>query len=197
MVREYTRLSRTVAPKTVEKPLGVPKDFPAGKKLAATDSVIKQRFDKMEKLQAKGLSNSAIAKSLGMHRDTVRKYLSMDVLMRKSYGERGMIEAYFDYIIERMEAEPNIHLKTLWTELKQKGYPGAYSTLSESLTYYDIRVGKKAIQTKLPRHAGSFFKPSAAAMAFLVPESKISSTQKKLISKLCQSSTELNIQCHW
>ncbi|MNI50423.1 hypothetical protein D3C73_1050830 [compost metagenome] len=115
----------------------------------------------------------------------------MDVLMRKSYGERGMIEAYFEYIKKRMEAAPNIHLKTLWTELKQKGYPGAYSTLSESLTYYDIRVGKKARQTKIPQHAGSFFKPSAAAMAFLAPESKISSTQKKLISKLCQSSAEL------
>ena len=191
MVREYTRLSRAVAPKTVQKPLVVPKDFPAGKKLAATDGVIKQRFDEMKKLQAKGLSNNAIAKSLGMHRDTVRKYLSMDVLMRKSYGERGMIEAHFEYIKERMKSDPNIHLKTLWTELKQKGYPGAYSTLSESLTYYDIRVGKKARQTKLPQHAGSFFKPSAAAMAFLAPESKISSTQKKLISKLCQSSPEL------
>lgn len=173
MVREYTRLSRAVAPKIVDEPLVVPKDFPSGKKLAATDGVIKQRFDKMKKLQAKELSNSAIAKSLGMHRDTVRKYLSMDVLMQ-------MIEAYFEYIKERMGGSPNIHLKTLWAELKQKGYPGAYSTLSESLTYYDIRVGKKARQTKLPQHASSFFKPSAAAMAFLAPESKITDTKKSL-----------------
>jgi len=156
MVREYTRLSRAVAPKTVDEPLVVPKDFPAGKKLAATEGVIKQRFDEMKKLQAKGLSNNAIAKSLGMHRNTVRKYLSTDVLMRKSYGERGMIEAYFEYIKERMKADPNIHLKTLWTELKQKGYPGAYSTLSESLTYYNIRVGKRhAKQNSLRTHARS------------------------------------------
>lgn len=147
MVREYTRLSTAVAPKTVDEPLVVPKDFPAGKKLAATDGVIKQRFDEMKKLQAKGMSNSAIAKSLGMHRNTVKKYLTTDVLMRKSYGERGMIEAYFEYIKKRMEAAPNIHLKTLWTELKQKGYPGAYSTLSESLAYYEIRVGKKQAPT--------------------------------------------------
>ncbi len=45
MVREYTRLSRAVAPKTVHQPLLVPEDFPMGKKLAATDGVIKQRFD--------------------------------------------------------------------------------------------------------------------------------------------------------
>ena len=89
--------------------------------------------------------------------------------MRKSYGERGMIETHFEYIKERMEAYLNIQLKTLWIELKQKGYPGAYSTLSEALTYYNIQVGKKARQTKLPQHAGSFFKPSAAAMAFLAP----------------------------
>lgn len=68
-----------------------------------------------------------------MHRETVRKYLSVDVLMRKSYGERGMIETHFEYIKERMEAYLNIQLKTLWIELKQKGYPGAYSAyFSES-----------------------------------------------------------------
>lgn len=190
MVREYTRLSKAVAPKTVEQPLMIPKTLPT-KKLAATDGVIKQRFDEMKKLQAKGLSNNKIAKTLGMHKDTVRKYLSVEVLMRKSYGERGMIETHFEYIKERMERNPSIQLKTLWVELKQKGYSGAYSTLSEALTYYDIRVGKKARQTKLPQHAGSFFKPSAAAMAFLAPESKLSNTQKKLISRLCQSSAEL------
>ncbi|NTD99904.1 hypothetical protein G6M26_30890 [Agrobacterium tumefaciens] len=63
--------------------------------------------------------------------------------------------------------------------------------MSEALTYYNIQVGKKARQTKLPQHAGSFFKPSAAAMAFLAPETKLSNAQKKLISKLCQSSAEL------
>lgn len=126
-----------------------------------------------------------------MHRETVRKYLSVDVLMRKSYGERGMIETHFEYIKERMEAYLNIQLKTLWIELKQKGYPGAYITLSEALTYYNIQVGKKARQTKLSQHAGSFFKPSAAAMAFLAPETKLSNAQKNLISKLCQSSAEL------
>jgi len=98
----------------------------------------------------------------------------MDVLMGKFYGERGMLEAYFEYIKKQMEAAPSIHLKTLWTELKQKGYPGAYSTLPESLSYYDIRVGKKARQTKLPRQAGSIFKPSAAPMAFLAPGSPCS-----------------------
>ncbi|WP_256377623.1 transposase [Pedobacter sp. KBS0701] len=113
MVREYTRLSRAVAPKTVEEPLGVLKDFPARKKLAATGGVVKQRFDEMKKLHAKGLSNNAIAKSLGMHRSTVRKYLSMDVPMRKFYGERGMIEAHFEYIKERMQADTNIHLKSI------------------------------------------------------------------------------------
>ncbi|WP_316821219.1 hypothetical protein [Pedobacter gandavensis] len=53
LLREYTRLSKAPAPKIVKEPLPVPKDFPAGKKLAATDGVIKQRFDEMKKLQDK------------------------------------------------------------------------------------------------------------------------------------------------
>ncbi|RBQ01917.1 hypothetical protein DRW42_28085 [Pedobacter miscanthi] len=52
--------------------------------------------------------------------------------------------------------------------------------MSESLTYYEIREGKKARQTNLPQHAGSFFTPSAAAMAFLAPESKLAAHKKNL-----------------
>ncbi len=47
-----------------------------------------------------------------------------------------------------MEEEPSILITTLWQELRTQGYKGAYSTFSEGLKFYGIRVGKKAGFTK-------------------------------------------------
>lgn len=129
MIREYSRLSKAMAPKTGSRRCKFPEALPAGKRLPATDGVIKQRFDEMKTLQAKGMSISGISRVLSMNRITVRKYLSVEVLMRKSYRERGMIESYFNFIKQRMKEVPAIQLKTLWADLKEQGYPGAYSTL--------------------------------------------------------------------
>lgn len=76
------------------------------------------------------MSISGFSRVLSMNRTTVRKYLSVEVLLRKSYRERGMIESYLNFIKQRMEEVPAIQLKTLWVELWEQGYPGAYSTLS-------------------------------------------------------------------
>jgi transposase len=102
-----------------------------------------------------------------------------------------MIENYFNYIKKRMEEDDSLYLKTLWSELRHRGYPGGYSTLSEALAYYGIRIGKKARNAKSPQQAGSFFKPSNAAMLFLTPENKLNETQKELIDNLCKSSSSL------
>lgn len=91
-----------------------------------------------------------------------------------------------------MEEEPDILLITLWQELKSQGYTGAYTTLSEALKYYGIRVGKKAGRTKkLPAQAGASFKPTSAAIWFVSDQTKLSEGQQKLIDKLCTSSEEL------
>jgi len=191
MIRKYSRLRKAMAPKTGSRRSKFPEALPAGKRLPAKDGVIKQRFDEMKKLQAKGMSISGISRVLSMNRTTVRKYLSVEVLMRKSYREKGMIESYFNFIKQRMEEVPAIQLNTLWTELREQGYPGAYSNLSEALAYYDIRLGKKKACKKRPAHKGSFFKPSLAAMAFLAHEDRLSKEQKAIRFKLCRSSIVL------
>jgi len=87
-----------------------------------------------------------------------------------------------------MEEDDGLYLKTLWNELRHMGYPGGCSTLSEALAYYGIRIGKKAMNPKTPQQSGAFFKPSNAAMLFLTSENRLTTTQKKLIDKLCKSS---------
>lgn len=57
-----------------------------------------------------------------MHRETVRKYMLTENLVRKSYKDRGMIENYFNYIKKRMEEDDGRHM----------GYLRGYSTLSDA-----------------------------------------------------------------
>lgn len=85
MPREYARLTRSLAPRIEESPV----EIPIREKELATTGIIRRRFDEMKKLQAEGLSIKAIARQLGMHRETVRKYMLTENLVRKSYKDRG------------------------------------------------------------------------------------------------------------
>jgi len=191
MTREYGRLTRSLVPQSDGNLIEIPQVLPVKEPQIATTGILKQRYDEMKKLQAKGLSIKGIARQLGMHRNTVRKYMLTDTLVRKSYKDSSMIENYFNYIKKRLEEDSSLYLKALWSELRQMGYPGGYSMLSEALAYYGIRIGKKARKKELPQQSGSFFKPSNAAMLFLSPEKKFNKIQKELIHKLCKSSSGL------
>lgn len=83
-------------------------------------------------------------------------------------------------------------LKTLWSELKIQGYPGAYTTLADALRYYNIRIGKKAVLTKkLPTRAGALFKPSTAAILFISDPDKLGRFQRKSLEDICKVSESL------
>ena len=132
-----------------------------------------------------------MARQLGLHRQTLKKYLDLEALPRKSQGSGNIIEQYFPYIKQRMEEEPGIYLTTLWNELKEQGYPGAYTTLSDAFKYYGIRIGKKARQTKAPSGAGLLFKPSTTAILFVSDQNKLNKSQLEIISKICKVSEVL------
>lgn len=118
MTREYGKLSQ------------IPKQHNYQSVNTAPIHIIKD----MEELQSQGLSILAISKKLGMHRQTIKKYMNLEFLPRRNYNN-GM-EYYFPYIKMRMEQEPKIYIKKLWKELIEKGYNKSYSTFSESLIYY-------------------------------------------------------------
>lgn len=152
-----------------------------------------KRFEQLKKLQGKGYSIRAMVWHLCMHRQTIKNYLNMETLPRKSQSQVNPMEKFFTYIKKRMEEEPGIFLTTLWQELKSQGYAVAYSTLSEALKFYGIRVGKKAGGTKkLPNRGAGSFKPSTAAMWFISPQQNLGDDQRKILQKLCTSCKDLH-----
>ncbi|MEQ9442959.1 MAG: ISL3 family transposase [Cyclobacteriaceae bacterium] len=197
LIRHYSKINTTLARQpqkdTSWNPISIqPVSKQADKADALQNGIRLQRFKQLKDLQGKDYSIRAMARHLGMSRQTVKKYLDMEALPRRSHRTGNTLEQYFPFIKKRMEEEPNLFLITLWKELKAVGYPGAYTTLSEALQYYGIRIGKKAgLTRKLPGRAGASFKPSTTAILFASNPDKLSDAQRKIIDELCIASDDL------
>ena len=91
-------------------------------------------------LHRQGLSVSAIAKATGADRKTVRKYIARG-LEPPAYGPRkprqAVIDPFTSYLRERVARYPGLTGSRLFRELKDRGYSGGYTAVTDFLR--DIR----------------------------------------------------------
>jgi transposase len=102
---------------------------PATKPLTATEAQRqgrragrKRRYDDVIALHEQGASQVAIAALLGLHRETVRRYInatSFPEIVRP--GKRSSLDPYKAYLRERWNAGQH-NIKRLVTELRERGY---------------------------------------------------------------------------
>src|SRR5919112_5062793 len=87
-------------------------------------------------LHRQGLSVSAIARQLGLDRKTVRKHMRRG-LVAPAYGPRAprvrVITPYLGYLRDRLAAYPELSGRRLWRELKERGYSGGYTMVTDAL----------------------------------------------------------------
>jgi transposase len=87
-------------------------------------------------LKKQGLSNTAIAGQLGISRRTVTRRLQQGLEM-PLYGPRApkprLLEPFEAYLRERMTAWPDLTGKRLLREIKERGYTGGYSAVTDFL----------------------------------------------------------------
>jgi hypothetical protein len=87
-------------------------------------------------LKKQGLSNTAIARQLGISRRTVTRRLRQG-LEAPSYGPRPakarLFEPFEGYLQDRVTASPDLSGRRLLREVKQPGYTGGYSALTSFL----------------------------------------------------------------
>jgi hypothetical protein len=87
-------------------------------------------------LHRQGLSVSAIARRLGTDRKTMRKYIARG-LEPPLYGPRQprpcAIDLFLSYLRERVAAYPDLTGKRLWREIKERGFEGCYSAVTDAL----------------------------------------------------------------
>jgi transposase len=128
------------------------------------------RYEEVMQLHEQGASQVAIAALLGLHRDTVRRYLNAGGFpeMRRP-GKRSRLDAYKDSLQQRWrEGERNV--KHLLTELREQGYRQGETivydylrTLREQPAWREHAQARK----KLAAHAGSQGVLSAREAAWL------------------------------
>ncbi|MHC2486256.1 transposase [Sinorhizobium meliloti] len=91
-------------------------------------------------LHRQGLSVSAIARQTGADRKTVRKYIERG-LEAPAYGPRRpratVIDPFAAYLRERVAVYPGLTARRLLRELKERGYSGGYTAVTDFLR--DIR----------------------------------------------------------
>jgi len=95
-------------------------------------------------LHKQGLSITAIARKVGCDRKTVRKYLELG-LEAPAYGPRQprprVVEPFEAYLRERVVAFPDLTGARLLREIREMGYEGCYTAVTDFLR--DVRPAKR------------------------------------------------------
>ena len=87
-------------------------------------------------LKRQGLSVSAIARKVGRDRKTVRRHLDRGLkapVYSSRKGQPGRLSAYEAYLRERIAAYPDLSGQRLLREIRDLGYKGGYTILTDFL----------------------------------------------------------------
>lgn len=149
----------------------------------------RERFREVKQLYADGQSILSIAQKFKMSRQTVKKYIAIHSLPKKS--SYNQLDKHLIYIRERLLQDPSLQPGNLWYELQQQGYTGAYTTLSENLKKAGVMMGKKSKFTQFPKLSDLLWTPSKASILFFKDVDALSNKQKNTLVGLCEKSHTL------
>lgn len=148
---------------------------------------LQQAFLKVKELAEKGYSIKATAKEAHVSRITVKKYRMLHELPKKRPPKRSSLALFNDYIIGRINEQPDVQKMILYKELKAKGYKGCRSVAFEYLNRYM----KSEPKFHLPKLPDIFYMPSKLRLLLFKDEKDLTKEERRLIGHLCSLSNEL------
>ena len=136
------------------------------------------RFTAIHHLASQGMSRSAIARELGVHRHTVQKYLAHESPPeRRHYTRQTSILAPYETYVLAQWCDGRRNAMQLWREIVAQGYAGSYRNVSR-LTGY-LRRQERTGDTTPPVVAG-LTPAQAAGILVLRPEDRTDEEQGAL-----------------
>ena len=90
----------------------------------------------LRELLREGLSVSEIARRTGHDRKTIRKYIERGLeppVYKPREPSPSLLAPYEAFLRERVERFPELTGRRLWREVRELGFEGAYSTVTEFL----------------------------------------------------------------
>lgn len=124
-------------------------------KAEARKTVCRERrlaiYNQILELRGQGKSARSIALRLGIHRDTVSKYLRADGFPeRATRAYRSQADPFEDYLWERWQSGCH-NARVLWEEVKERGFQGAYPSIRRFVANWrTTESGSPARPTRVP-----------------------------------------------
>ncbi|MHA4847233.1 ISL3 family transposase [Flavitalea antarctica] len=148
------------------------------------------RFSKVKELKDKGYTIRAISRSLGITRITIRKYLRMDFLPKKTGSRSTNFDAYQGYLLQETNAG---RLYTdLHADIVKLGFNGGYTQFCNNMNML-----LKSYKITRPHHKTdpSIIKTwSAGKLSFLLQKERaeLTTEDKKFLGQLCRQYRVVN-----
>lgn len=137
-------------------------------------------FQKVKQLQAEGHGMRAIARHLGIARNTVRRYWQQETFVAKTIMKRSNLYLYEGYLRRRwLEGQTNV--KELLAEIKSFGYNGSYTILTTFLSAYPRLEVEPVLP---PARKGANFSPRRISRLLNQPEEDWSADEKTILTYL-------------
>lgn len=135
-------------------------------------------YTAIQQLTQEGMSISASARALNLHRHTVRKYRTYTSPPQRRYTVRqtSALTPYQSYLLERWRAGCH-NARRLWRELVAQGYPGAYRNVARLTGYLRKCEGSRQA---LPPVAAGMTPAQAAGLVVVRPEQRATDEQRAL-----------------
>ena len=113
-----------------------------------TQRATDDRFAAIHRLLARGLTISATARVLGLHRHTIQKYRALPQApqRRHTWRRASNLAPYQAYLAERWQRS-RCTARGLWREIRLLGYPGAYQNVARFVAVLrkQTRTGEPAV----------------------------------------------------
>jgi len=154
-------------------------------------SVFEARFIQAKQLAAEGYSRRSLARQLGMSRNTVKRYMTMQTF---HYGPRRrrptMLDSYIPYIEKRWD-EGCHNSRILWEELQQRGFSGSYGTVRCFVQRYRKELPTMTAASVVTPHP--IWSPHQTAWLLFREPATLAFDESAFVSALCATVSEIAI----
>jgi transposase len=153
-------------------------------------------FEQVKQLQGQKHPLKAVARHLGISRNTVKKYFDLEAFVPKTHARHFNLLEHEAYLRRRWQ-EGEQCAKSLLKEIKGMGYNGSYTILAGLLSTYPKDCQLKSLPAA---RKGTQVSSSSLGIAFCQPEEKWEERDRPLLTKLLEKSLllrqiwELNLE---
>lgn len=149
------------------------------------------RYEAVKQLSSEGLNLSAIARQLGMHRETVRRFMRADSYPEKApaFRKPSKVAPFAEYLKERW-SEGCYNARQLLRELREKGYTGCLASLRRYLqTWRNLLPDELRRRQQIPNFQPP--SPQRAVWWLLKPSAELEVEESQYVKELCRLSPEI------